>query len=181
MRLKIWRKQTAHFPKGLTTKEDMELVGKVLESSILRNIKTQKQADGTALKKNPPATLNAKRRYDGILLSLRERRTRGSFTQGKERSWDYQVTRKDRVTIRPAVKMVPPNPARANYHLRRKGSKALKPVSFTNLIKWVQRKGYVGWFGLDKKGTAAVRVIIRKSIKKACGEAAAKSRRARRG
>ena len=120
----------------------MRKVGKVAEGSILDNIKKQRQADGSPLKENAPSTQERKRRLRRPLLSLVDELHR--FVQGNRGSWHWYPTKKGEQTL---VVITP-----ATAELRR-------------LVRYVQDKGYTGWFAVSKKGEAGIRKIFRDWIK----------------
>jgi hypothetical protein len=114
-------------------------IGEIAEGGILDNIMRQRQADGRPIKENAPSTRERKRKEGKPQLSLIDRKKR--FIKGGGGSWRFRVL-KNGVVIRPA-------------------KAELKRIS-----RWVQQKGYVGWFGLSEKHVEVIRAIFRKEIRK---------------
>ena len=128
----------------------MEKIGKLAVGSILMNIKAQQQADGTALKRNAPSTILYKQKHGIIPLSLV--------------AWGQRLIKQMGIsfiaTTHPTHVIVEPSPAPLPA---RKGP-AMAP---RDLSRFVQLKGYVGWFGLNIPAKEAIREVIRKAIVRA--------------
>jgi hypothetical protein len=124
-------------------KEFLEEAGQAVVESIERNIENQVQADGSQLKRNAPSTMESKRRRRLPQLSLVAQFRR--FIS-KTSSWRVRAT-KTSVTVEPT-----------SY--RGGGKRRLK-----DLVRWVQEKGYTGWFGIDKKGAAKIKKALKRRIK----------------
>ena len=149
MKVKVVRKKKAVMPTLRLDVKLLETIGKVAEGSILDNIKRQREADGSPLQRNAPSTRETKRRKGRPLLSLVDQFHR--FARGKGRSFAQQIdTHGSRVYIEPATS-----------ELRR-------------LSRWVQERGYTGWFGLSAKSGELVRMMIRKWMQSQFAAAAKK-------
>lgn len=145
---KIIRKRKAVLPKELVDKETMKTVGQLVEASILENIQKQRTITGGRLKINAPKTRERKRAKGRRQLSLVDEKHR--FVKGAGGSWAQRVTGK-------AVIVTPATPE-------------LKALS-----RWVQLKGYIDWFGVNKIAKEAIRKLMRESIKKQFRKAASRS------
>jgi uncharacterized FlaG/YvyC family protein len=132
-------------------------IGRIAEGNILDNIKTQKRADHGSIKANAPSTLERKRRLGRGTRSLVDELHR--FVQGNRKSWRWTASKKAEKAV---VTIVP-----ATAQLRR-------------LVRFVQEKGYVGWFALSDDGREAIRQVIRKWIRREFDKARRARRRARR-
>jgi len=142
------------FVDGLS-KKLWEEVGQAAAGSILENILTQRQGDGSPLKSNEPSTLERKRKQGRGQRSLVDRLHR--FVQGSGASWKIKLQSKGRgVTVETAT------------------------AELGNLVKWVKGMGYVGWDDLNDKGKRAIRGSLRKEIRRVFAEQARKNRARRR-
>ena len=130
-------------------------IGRIAEGNILDNIRTQRQASGAALKTNAPSTLERKRRLGRPQLSLIDRLKR--FIQGNRKSWRYRTVRAN--VEQPFIEIRP-----ATAELRR-------------LVRFVQEKGYTGWFALSDRGRGAIAELIGKWIRKELQKASRKKKR----
>ncbi len=148
--VRIVRIRRAEIPKGILNTADFKKMGKTVEAGILKNIRTQKQATGAPIKRNAQSTIDRKRAKGRRIMSLVDRLHR--FVKGGGASWRTKATRKG-ATIEPATS------------------------ELRNLSRWVQQKGYTGWFDVSKEARAAMRAIMRKAIKREF----AKKRSAARG
>lgn len=134
-------------PKFWTT------VAKSVEGSIIQNINEQQQADGSPLKRNSPTTLKIKREADPPRdqKSLIDHFSR--FVQTGGGSWTILRKKRKFITV-----------GAATGELRK-------------LNKSVQRLGFVGWLGINKKGRASIRAKLRREIKRQFKEALAKTKK----
>ena len=135
-------RQHGKFPGLAPDRDLLTKIGKVIEGNIIDNIARQIQASGAALKRNKPSTSRRKRAsgqtWRGIVMSLVAQMRR--FVQPGGRSW-RSVIDKNSVAVMPAT-----------------GELAL-------ISGYVQRKGYTGWFGISRKGGAAIRLVVGDWIK----------------
>ena len=138
MKVDLVRKRVAVLPKYKFDQRTFEKIGKAVAGGVLVNIASQKQADGQRLKANRPATQQRKRDKGRPALSLVDKKRR--FVKGGGGSWKYKATSSS-VVVFPAT-----NELKA-------------------LVRWVQLKGYVGWFGISDKARNAIRAILREFIK----------------
>jgi len=127
--------------------EIKERVGKMLRAAILSNIRDQVQTDGSPLKRNPQQRVDYKSRngmtWRGRVLSLVASEHRFTRPELWLATWSG-----NRLTIEPSE------------------SEDLKAI-----VKYVQQKGYVGWFGPRAEAIAAVKQVIREWIRRAVREA----------
>ncbi len=147
MKHSVILKKRVNFPTGGWFDDKfLNDVGKLIEASILENIKTQTQADGSGLQRNKPSTSAKKRAMGRRLLSLVDEKHR--FVKGQGQSWKHETSKaKGMVTVRPATD------------------------ELRELVKSVQiggngRNKYRGWFGINKKAAAAIRQKAREMIKR---------------
>lgn len=117
-------------------KEMMFRIGRVVEGSILDNVKSQTTADGGAIKRNAPSTRERKRKLGLPQLSLIFKNRR--FGKGKQQTFSITATA-TRVAVRPHAE-----------HMR--------------LVGWLHEMGYTGWIGISAKGSAAIRLLLRQWI-----------------
>ena len=124
-----------------------ELINKALniaESSIIDNILMQRQADGTALKKNRRSTIQRKiEKGQANPKSLIDEQHR--FIQKRQRSWKHKIlgkgTAKWSAFIYPAT------------------------AELKDLNKEVQIKGYRGWFAPSKQALILMCEMVRNEIR----------------
>jgi len=142
--VKLIRVKKAELPTNFLDRATWDKVGKVAAAGVIDNIIKQTQADGQALKKNASSTIKRKRKLALPLLSLvfKDR----SLVKGAKQSFIWRIGRNS-VTIRPAT------------------------AEAKNRTKWVQQKGFTGWFGISAATKTAIKALIRKSIKKAFSKA----------
>lgn len=156
VKVKIYSSSKITLPDVFLDEKAYDQIGKVAEASILDNIRRQQQADGSALKINAPSTRERKRRAGRPVLSLVDRLHR--FVKGNQRSWKVRkTTKRGRVN---GIEVVP-----ATSELKK-------------LVRYVQEKGYVGWFGINKDAVAAIKEAVRESIRRQFKKA--RRRRSRR-
>lgn len=154
--LKVKRDGTGiSIPKYKLGQKTYDEIGKVASNGIVLNIKSSKQYDGTAIKENATSTKNIKRRYrrlwQGRAAPLIDKKHRFIKT-GQGGSWRYWA-RDDQVTVEA-------------------GSEELRRLS-----RYVQRKGYTGWLGLNKKAVGLVSKVVRRRVLEILADASRKSRR----
>lgn len=117
----------------------LERCGKIMAGGIIDNIERQQQASGAGLRQNAPSTLERKRRKARPLMSLIDELNR--FVRGSGASWAVNVDpAKNDVIIEPTT------------------------GELRNLVRWVQMKGYVGWFGISKTTLAALKEMVYQDI-----------------
>jgi len=116
---------------------DYEKAGHVVVTNSRANVERQIQVTGAALKRNRSSTLRRKRAEGKPPLALVDTEQRGKF----RKKAGYAVS------------------------LLRDGAS----VTFRNLsvATDVQRKGYVGWFGLSPRGRELVWAVFRRAIDRA--------------
>ncbi len=119
-------------------------IGKIAESSILQNIKEQRQSDGAALKRNRPTWAEFKRRLGLGTRALVAQRHR--FVRGSEMSWSFGVLRDARGAIGMQI-------GHATQEL-------------WALSKSLQMRGYVGWLGLNQKAREAMILRLRVEMRR---------------
>lgn len=137
--IRLTRTRKAQWPKMRPGRALMLEIGKVLEGSILDNIKRQIQVDGTTpIQRNAPLTRKRKQERGRPLLSLVDEKHR--FVRGAGASWRSTATSSS-VTVKPATR-------------------ELRDLSLR-----VQGGGYEGWFGLSRDGAAVVRKLLQHWIR----------------
>lgn len=152
LKITLVREVKADIPALKIDKKLLNEVGSLGSADIMHNILAGKQADGAGLKRNAPKTADRKRKKGwtvaGRVKSLIAEHHR--FVKGGGRSWRWYLERGKTVWIYP-------------------GNAELK-----NLVRWVQMKGYLGWFAISVKGKVAIKLAMRDWIKKQFAKAAAK-------
>jgi hypothetical protein len=141
--VKIRRKIQAKMPGFELDKPVLTEIFEIAEGSILDNILSQKQASGGALKRNAPGTRKRKQKQGNRLPghSLIDRQHR--FIKGRRQSYQHSIRgRGSNATI-----VIYP----ATQELR-------------TLNRYVQRKGYTGWFGVSKEAFGLIRFVVRKWV-----------------
>lgn len=142
IRIKVLRKNAMKFPGLKLNATDLQKAGKVVEGSILDNIRRQQQTDGSTLKENAYSTRERKRKAGRPTLSLVDKLHR--FVQGNGASWKSTVAEsRNAVVVTPAT------------------------AELAELSRNLQRRGYTGWFGLNASGVEAIKAIIRNAIRRA--------------
>jgi len=133
------------FPALNLGKETFEEVGEIASASIVLNVKSGKQADGSDIKKNAPSTILRKRLRKALFVkggkgSVRSLiDTKGRFIQSKGGSWRW-FAHENRAVVEPAT------------------------AELRKLSRYVQERGYVGWFDVSKKGWTLIRKVIRERL-----------------
>jgi len=129
-----------------------QAVGKIIVTSILQNILNQKQADGSPIKRNAPSTLEAKRRMGRGSRSLVDALHR--FVQGGGKSWRVRLLRSGE--------------SRAGTSITHTyGGVEVSPApTLAVLNRHVQEKGYIGWLGINKSARNAIRLELRKEVRR---------------
>lgn len=157
---KIVREKKYRAPSFKVDEECLDEFGRICVSSVLGNIKDQRQEDGSPLKRNAPSTLEEKRALGLPLLSLVWIGHR--LVKGGSKSFEYKTNvNKQLVTIVPSTVQV-------TAHHPKVGKSTASPAELT---EWVQRKGYVGWFGVNDKGREALRFALRKFLQRTINKA----------
>lgn len=137
---KIVRKKKALLPAVTLPKVLMEDIAEKASTGIVDNIMLQKQASGATLKRNARSTrlLKQAKNKGKPVLSLVDEEHRFVQTQGE--SWSWRLSgfgKRKRIIIRP------------------------RTGELATLNRYVQEKGYVGWFDISAKTEAAIRKLIR--------------------
>lgn len=145
MKVKIVREKVATLPKIELGASTFKVIGDIVEVSILRNIKSQTQGDGSPIKSNKQSTRDRKASLGRRLLSLVDEQHR--FVKGRMRSWRHKATRNS-VVVEPAT----PELAEISGH--------------------VQRMGYTGWFSASREGARLIRETVRKRLTEIVAKAA---------
>ena len=147
IKLGVIRKTRITGPIALRFDEDtLADIGRVTAASVLDNIRSQKQADGSGLKMNAPATREAKRRAGLPALSLVFKNHR--FVRGNGVSWAWLVNLTGNL-----VSIKPSN------------------AELANISRALQQRGYQGWFAVSEKARQAIRARVRKFITEAVKKA----------
>ena len=135
-------------PRLRLSQEQMKDIGRVVAASIRENVVTQRQADGSAIKSNKPATIESKLRRGLSPLSLIDAGRR------LELAASYVVSgARNTIEVRLS-------------HSASRGNKAKTAEKPSVLAQYVQERGYTGWFAPSAKGIAAVRAYLRQLIVK---------------
>jgi hypothetical protein len=117
-------------------------IGAIVAANIIDNIESGRRADGGAIKSNRPSTVARKSRQ-GTTPNTPLIDTERRFVRRGKSSWSWSP-RKDSVTIRPtSVGMSAP---------------------LDDLVDDVQRRGYVGWFGISSRGRRAITALLREHV-----------------
>ena len=124
--------------------------GEAIEAGILDNIAKQKTADGGALKRNAPKTIERKLLLGRGIRSLVDEKHR--FVQG----------------------------AQGSYKIKLIGGMFGKATGVSVIARdWPRRiggyledKGYTGWFGISQKALALIRRLLRLEVKRVVAKAA---------
>jgi hypothetical protein len=125
-------------------------VGDHIEGGILDNIATQRQANGRALKRNAPKTLERKLRLGRGARSLVDEKHR--FVQGSGGSYKSKIIGSALGKARGVV-------VSASGFIREIGG-------------YLEARGYVGWFGINKKALAAIKQSLTKEVARLVKKAA---------
>ena len=141
VKMKLRRTKQAKLPRFVLGQKTFDQIGEIASASIVLNIQQGKQADGSAIKRNAPSTALLKRQrralYRGRVASLIDQKHR--FIQPRAGSWRW-FAYTDHVNVEPAT-----------AELRR-------------LSEYNQKRGYVGWFGVSKKGMSLIRRVIKRRL-----------------
>jgi hypothetical protein len=143
MMLRMQREKRASFPSVLELdRAVLDKIGQVVAASVTDNVIRQRTVDGGRIKLNAPSTRERKRREGKPALSLIDEQRR--FI--KPGAWTWRVKRNS-VTILPSTS------------------------ELRELMRELQERGYVGWFGASPKALAAVREIVKAYIMRRFEEA----------
>ncbi|HJW76567.1 MAG TPA: hypothetical protein VJ787_13035 [Thermoleophilia bacterium] len=136
-----WNKLGEQLNSG--SKEFWRDVGAVTIMSIIDNIERQRQASGSALKRNAPSTLERKRKQGRGQRALVDAKHR--FVQRGQGSWKIAkyLPRGSGIIIDAAT------------------------AELRELVGHVRETGYTGWEGLSKDAWGAVLAAMREEIKRA--------------
>lgn len=144
-KLRLIRTKKAKIPRlhmnGLSDRF-WEEVGKIVEGSILDNLRSQTAADGGPIKKNADSTRAQKLRKGTGLRSLIDEQHR--FVQGSGGSWKVTKKRSDGlgITVGPST------------------------AELKKLVQYVARLGYTGYLGVSKEGVSAIKAALRNEIRR---------------
>ena len=197
MQVQIRRKRIATLPALNLSEDFWDKVGKIAVGSIIDNIVSQKQEDGSPLKSNAASTKRRKANEGRPPLSLiDDNRSFVKGGKGPKRSFVFEkITvrgmfglgrKRQGIAIRPNDKTVTDKRQvkklfeRARTHESSRGLNLKKQfrkrrsVNFRDLVGYVQEKGYTGWFGISAKGKAAIGALLRREIRRLFKEAAKK-------
>ena len=161
-KVEIIRKRVAKMPGLKFTRTLWDEIGAVATAGISENIQKQQQASGAAIKKNSPSWQAEKaiRGWDARSLIAKNksfiRKSKKKGTDGRDplRSFLWTTDFRNRfISIKPTTKQWK-NP-------RGKGH-----VGFNKLTKYVQEKGYVGWFDLHRRTVKQIDALIARWIKR---------------
>lgn len=120
-------------------------VGDVVKGSILDNIAKQKTATGEQLKVNAPATRERKHRAGLPLLSLVDIEHRLVRTGDTSYEIVRYLAKGSGIVVGAATEEV------------------------AKLVRYVQKAGYVGWFGINRKGREAIKALVRQELARLVG------------
>lgn len=110
----------------------LETLGKMMAGGLIDNIQKQRTWRGGALKQNAPSTSERKRKKGRPQMSLVDALHR--FIRPGGGSWAINVDpAQNDVIIEPATN------------------------ELRDIVKWVQMKNYVGWFGISKETLKAMK------------------------
>lgn len=135
-------------------------VSKIAARSIIQNIKKQKQADGSELKKNKQSTLDRKKRQGRRLLSLVDDPASHRFVQTAFGSYEPKALIK--------------SPGQRFYNGVRIGFTRDNALT---VARYLQSRGYVGWFAVNQAGMTAIAIEYKKEIARALKRAVAESKK----
>ncbi len=147
--VKVSRVSKADFPEGGKIRlklKDWEDIGKLIVVGIQTNINNQQQADGSPIKSNAPSTLARKRKEGKEPKSLIDQFKR--FVKRTTSSW-FVSPSTESVTVYPS-----------DYTGGDPSGATLR-----SLVRSVQARGYVGWFGISKRALSGIRLVVRNRIK----------------
>lgn len=140
-------------------KRALEEIAAVIENESIENILNQRQADGSALKANPPGYRKAKEsagfggksliRKDHSLVRDRKGVSREGGAKGSARS-----TFQSNVNV-----------------LRGSVSVELSPGKAKERGEAVQERGYEGWFGINERVVKLIELVVIRFIKRAVAKA----------
>lgn len=146
MSFKVKRTIKAKFPAFRLDDATMVQLGELLSLGVVDNILQQKQASGARIRPNAPSTRHRKQRLGRPVLSLIDDPKKHRFIKGGKGSFTYS----------------------AKGHSRGTRTIVVEPATgeLRKLNRYVQQKGYVGWFGVSRETEAAVRLALRDFIKR---------------
>ncbi len=121
------------------SEDQLRQIGKIAEASVIDNVMSQKTVTGERIQRNTPETRELKRKLGIKQMSLIFKDH--SFVRGQEQTFRIIVDK-----TRQSVRIEP-------------------KAEFKPIVEGLQRRGYVGWFGMNPKAMAAVRALISKWIK----------------
>ena len=142
VRVSITRERKFVAPELKLGDADKTKIAKVILGDVLNNIKQQKQADGTPLKRNRPGTTSRKQAEGKPPLSLVDEEHRFVKPGNWIASWGDKT-----LTVEPGAVGGPP--------------------TLKELVEDVQIRGYTGWFGVTREAVAAVQILLKSFIRSA--------------
>lgn len=150
----VRKNATIYAPPAIVGDAVIRTIADVAAASIPDNILKQRQADGSRIRVNKPATRRRKRLNGRPMLSLIDEKHR--FIQGAKGSFKHEMRGtkgRHAIVIKPATK------------------------ELATLSRHVQQMGYTGWFGLSKQTIEAIRELIRQAVKKTFADMRRRGRR----
>ncbi len=131
---------------------------KIAARSIVQNIKNQQQRDGSPLKQNKQQTLDRKRRQRRPGKSLMDDPASHRFIQTAFGSYEPKALHQTRgqrfytgVTI------------------------GFSQQEAATVARFLQKRGYVGWFGVNQAGMRAIAIEYKKAVARALQRAIAEN------
>ena len=169
-------------------------VSKAVERSIITNILDQTQADGSAIKKNAPSTIERKR------ARIKQARKRKAGTENRPKTNKEKKPKENKSSgktgSRSQIRSLVDQPSSHRFIQRGGGSYNalgyLQTVGVRNFVGvrigfsneetkrtalMVQGMGYTGWFGLSETVKKAISVLYLKEIEKTLERIANKNNR----
>lgn len=143
VKIRVVRELAFKAPELRLDQHDKDRVARVVLGDVLNNIKQQKQADGSPLKRNNLGTLRRKQAEGKEPWSLVDEEHR--FV--RPANWLMGWTGEKTLTVEPGMLGGDP------------------PLD--ELVEKVQRAGYTGWFAMSAAGFEAVQVLLKQFIKNA--------------
>jgi hypothetical protein len=146
-------------PKIELGKPFVEKIGQIIAAGVVDNILKQRQTGGARIRVNAPSTRERKQRQGRPTLSLIDDPKKRRLVKGRGRSFQSGVmgTRgKYRIKIVPATQET------------------------RQIVRYVQDKGYTGWFGVHEYTYNAVVELIRQTVKEKWKKAMARRKKTKK-
>ena len=143
VKVRVIRERKFVAPELRLGDSDRAKIAKVILGDVLNNIKQQKQADGSPIKRNRTSTSARKQAEGKPPLSLVDEEHR--FV--KPGNWIAGWTGDKTLTIEPGMVGGPP--------------------TLRDLVTSVQMSGYTGWFAVTIEAVGAVQVLLKNFIRSA--------------